>query len=167
MGGIGSGNWYRWDSKRTVDDCLALDVNTLVRDGLLVPGRSGVLTWSNTSTGKQVSSAIYSVTSTEHDGLMFRLSYRLVESDEVELPIVLQRTRPYLGGWRWWFTCPLIINGRPCRRRVGKLFLSGKYFGCRHCHGLTYRSCQEAHQVERLSAHLGCDPDLLRTMASV
>jgi hypothetical protein len=27
---------------------------------------------------------------------------------------------------------------------VRKLYLSGKYFGCRHCHNLTYRSCQES-----------------------
>jgi hypothetical protein len=28
---------------------------------------------------------------------------------------------------------------------MGKLYLppGGRYFGCRHCYGLTYRSCQE------------------------
>ena len=36
----------------------------------------------------------------------------------------------------------------PCGRRVGKLYLapSGHYFGCRHCHELTYRSAQEHDQ---------------------
>ncbi len=40
---------------------------------------------------------------------------------------------------RYWFIC------RFCGRRVGKLYLpsGGKYFGCRHCYDLTYRSCQE------------------------
>jgi hypothetical protein len=37
------------------------------------------------------------------------------------------------------------VNGRPCQRRVGKLYLppGGRYYGCRHCHALTYTSCQE------------------------
>lgn len=32
MCGYGSGNWYRWDKKDTVEDCLTLDVNKLTRD---------------------------------------------------------------------------------------------------------------------------------------
>src|SRR5262249_13393813 len=31
-----------------------------------------------------------------------------------------------------------------CSKRVRKLYLSGRYFGCRRCHGLTYRSTQES-----------------------
>ena len=31
----------------------------------------------------------------------------------------------------------------------------GRYFGCRECHGLAYRSSQEAHQEERLFAAWG------------
>jgi len=36
------------------------------------------------------------------------------------------------GGLRWWFTCPLVVEGRSCGRRVGKLYLPpGRgYFGC-------------------------------------
>jgi hypothetical protein len=26
MGGVGSGNWHRWDKKDTVEDCRSLDV---------------------------------------------------------------------------------------------------------------------------------------------
>ncbi len=49
------------------------------------------------------------------------------------------------GGVRWWFICPLIKNSTPCRRRVGKLYIPPryKYFGCRHCYELSYRSRQE------------------------
>ena len=68
----------------------------------------------------------------------------------------LQTTPAQFGGQRWWFTCPLIVDGMACNRRAGKLFLppGAKYFGCRTCHGLTYRSCQEAHQTERLFARI-------------
>ncbi len=44
---------------------------------------------------------------------------------------------------------PLVVNGRQCLRRVAKLYQDGRDFGCRRCHGLTYRSSQEAHQDER------------------
>ena len=76
------------------------------------------------------------------------------ESDPeiIVLPIRLQTTRPHLGGVRWWFTCPLIVDGIACERRVAKLHLppGSRHFGCRTCHDLTYRSCQQAHQAERL-----------------
>jgi hypothetical protein len=36
------------------------------------------------------------------------------------------------------------LEGRPCNRRAGKLYLppGGRYFGCRQCYRLTYISCQ-------------------------
>jgi hypothetical protein len=79
----------------------------------------------------------------------------------------LQRTRVRGGGLRWWFTCPLAVNHRPCGQRVGKLYLppGGRYFGCRHCHGLTYTSCQEGHSGDaffRRLARPGEDPAELR-----
>ncbi len=39
----------------------------------------------------------------------------------------------HYGNFRYWFTCH-------CGRRVGNLYLYQKYFRCRHCHDLTYRS---------------------------
>ena len=66
----------------------------------------------------------------------------------------LVTTTPTYGGLRWWFICPLVINGVECNRRVRKLYLYGRYFGCRHCHNLTYRSSQEAHRFERFDLRL-------------
>jgi hypothetical protein len=84
-------------------------------------------------------------------GLVLSLDYR-TDGKPIQLPIRLQTTRPHLGGVRWWFTCPLGIGSAPCRRRVSKLHLHRRYFGCRHCHSLTYRSCQVAHKQERSDA---------------
>jgi hypothetical protein len=59
-----------------------------------------------------------------------------------------------LRGLRWCFSRPLIVSGRPCNRRVGKLYLPGpaRCFGCRHCHRLTYtsrkKSRREAHTTK-------------------
>lgn len=42
------------------------------------------------------------------------------------------------GGHRPWLIC------MDCGRRVAVLYLRGKCLACRHCHDLTYRSCQES-----------------------
>jgi hypothetical protein len=67
------------------------------------------------------------------------------EKVQYDYPIAFTATRCNFGGVRYWFICPLVIDGKPCRRRVAKLYLppGGKYFGCRHCYNLTYRSCKE------------------------
>src|SRR5262249_13469992 len=75
----------------------------------------------------------------------------------------LTTTRPRFGGLRWWFICPLVVNGYPCGRRVGKLYLppGGRYSGCRHCCDLTYASCQQHDKrVDRLRK----DPEALRRL---
>ena len=41
------------------------------------------------------------------------------------------------GGYRDWFVCP------GCSRRVAVLFAVGKYFRCRHCQHITYKSRNE------------------------
>ena len=48
MGGVGSGNWYRFDKKATTGECHSLDVRYLHREGLLTPGRWFSLRWSRT-----------------------------------------------------------------------------------------------------------------------
>ncbi len=46
MGGVGSGNRYRFDKKATTGECNGVDVRYLHREGLLEPGRSFSLRWS-------------------------------------------------------------------------------------------------------------------------
>lgn len=63
------------------------------------------------------------------------------------------------GGQRPWFVCPR------CSQRVGKLYKPylRSPFWCRHCHNLTYKSCQESgndfsqaiRQIEKLKRKLG------------
>ena len=93
------------------------------------------------------------------------LHYCWNDSEDVEFPILLRPTATHFGGLRWWFTCPLIVNGVACQRRVGKLYLPprARYFGCRNCHRLSYRSSQKAHRQERfadsLARPLSCGAD--------
>ncbi|HEY2761433.1 MAG TPA: hypothetical protein VGI75_11840 [Pirellulales bacterium] len=111
---------------------------------------SGTLRWTWGS-GREDSVGF---TFTDRDGPTFTLEYRYSAGENVRIPVRLQSTDTEFNGSRWWFTCPLVVNGVACNRRIGKLYLpaNAKFFGCRHCHNLTYRSCQEAHQEERLSS---------------
>jgi len=156
MGGIGSGNWYRFDKKSTVEESLSVGIGDFKER---IYHRSvGTFTW--TRAGNYVASAGYIVTCGD-DGPTVILHYRWRDSEDVGVPIQLQTTPTNFGGRRWWFTCPLAVRGVACNRRVGKIYLpsGGRYFGCRKCHSLTYRSCQEAHQTERLFGRLGIPYD--------
>lgn len=143
MGGAGSGNWYRWNKKSTVEESLALSIREF--RGRLYPRAAGTFAWTWTSGSK--SSVGYFVIWGDVPTIM--LDYRWRVTEDVQIPIRLQTTPTQFGGRRRWFTCPLIVNGVACKHRVGKLYLppGARYFGCRTCHRLTYRSCQEAHQA--------------------
>ncbi|MCO6047955.1 hypothetical protein NG895_28970 [Aeoliella sp. ICT_H6.2] len=160
MGGIGSGTWYRFEKKHTVEQSLALCVGDF--RGRMCHGASGSFTW--TRYGGWESSIGYYVASSNGIagvGPTITLHYRRNDTESIEIPIQMQSTPANFGGVRWWFTCPLMVGDTPCQRRVGKLYLpnGARYFGCRHCHRLTYRSCQEAHQRERMMAFLDCIGD--------
>jgi hypothetical protein len=150
MGGRGSGSWSRWNKKATVDDGLSLDINQLVRLGILGDYSVGSLRWTNALTREETASIGFMLETLGDDSLKMRLFYtrtgRNGHKENLKYSIELQATEPHFGGRRYWFTCPLTANGWPCRRRVAKLYLppDGKFFGCRHCYNLTYRSCQES-----------------------
>jgi hypothetical protein len=165
MGGSGSGNWYRWSKKEIVEDCHVLDVFSMAREGVLAADnwRSGWWSWRNTRTGKEVASVGYEVNTRDRWPwlrLHYTVSPRSSEKQKYDYTIRLQTTPCNYGGRRWWFTCPLTVNGRSCGRRVGKLYLppNSHYFGCRHCHDLTYESCRKSDK--RLSAFRK-DPEAL------
>ena len=63
--------------------------------------------------------------------------------------IKVPRRRHKVIRLRWWMTRPLVTDNQPCQRRVAKLHLRNRYFGCRQCLELTYFSSQNAHAVER------------------
>jgi len=163
MGGVGSGNWYRWQGKKaTVEESLAVAIRDIY--GRMNSGPSGTLTWS--WSGGHKSSVGYFFT--WGDDPTITLHYRWQDREDLRIPVRLQSTPTQFGGERWWFTCPLIVNDAACNRRAGKLYLppGAKYFGCRKSHRLTYRSCQEAHLLERLLGNLrmDCDPEIARML---
>ncbi len=157
MGGSGSG-WRGW-SKTTVEDCLILSAAKLMRDKMLRPGLCGwfSLTWTNTVTGEKLSRIGFDVNLGADAGTA-RLHYTRTSAGEaMDYQVYLTTTPLPWGGLRWWFICPLTLNGCSCGRRVGKLYLppGGRYFGCRRCYDLTYRSCQDSHRFDELYAAIG------------
>jgi hypothetical protein len=145
MGGVMSGT--RWSKKRTVESCHALDTADLKRLKFLAPGSevSGTLRWvRKTWTGDRRSEVGVTVAAGDTAGRC-RLVYQFAEAKEdVAYTIRLVTTVCHLGGVRWWFVCPLARGDRVCGRQARKLYLVGRYFGCRHCHGLTYASTQQS-----------------------
>jgi hypothetical protein len=146
MGGFGSGR-REWNGKaQTVEHCLTLDANRLTRLGVLKDGTclSGVISWPAGASGEnRVGCQVCTLDGAEP---WIRLYYSLTATGANEdYRVTLTTTRPQYGGLRWWFVCPLVVNGVACNRRLGKLYLppGGRYFGCRRCHRLTYASCQE------------------------
>jgi hypothetical protein len=151
MGESGSGN-RRAKRKITVEECLRISSNRWMRLGILRPGsrRSGSLTWPEADGGNFT--VRYKVNTVDSSPSV-QLSYSWVWGDSSEeqsahYTVRLTTTQPYFGGMRWWFVCPLGVGGQRCKRRVGKLYLPerARHFGCRHCHRLTYTTCQESHQ---------------------
>lgn len=162
MGGPGSGNWYRYNRKQTVEDSITLSLSSFL--GRIRHGYRGTVTWTRPN-GSVIATIGFRITIVGHPTIM--ISYRR-NDEEVDIPVDLQTTATQFGGRRYWFTCPLIVNGVPCERRAGKLHLppGWQYFGCRKCHKLTYRSSQEAHLLERALVQSGIDfdPEIHRMM---
>lgn len=158
MGGFGSGQ--KWSKKGVVEGRLAIDTADLKRMKLLTPGlaeRAGALEWRRAGAETPTSSVSYRLTVGPSAGTL-RLIYSMkAQNADCDYPVRLVTTQCHLGGVRWWFVCPLVKNNVACGRRVRKLYLSGKYFGCRHCHGLTYRSRQESDSRVYALARAGLD----------
>ena len=150
MGGFGSGR--HWVSvKETVERSHALDIDYLSREGLILPGGPyGALVWTNILTQTEFIVRFgFDFNSQDVTDISMRIWYRITDSEEyLNYKIPLSCTRPNYGGRRWWFSCPILKNGIACNRRKTRLYLprGEKYFACRHCHDLTYASCQDSHK---------------------
>jgi hypothetical protein len=166
---VGSGNrdqWWRGNKKRVVEHCRVLDANHWMRDGILKGGvcQTGSCCWYRDAGCKEQFAAVsFEVNTLYLAGAWVRLSY-IVNATQFDYQVGLTATSPRFGGLRWWFICPLVVNGRPCGRRVGKLYLppGGRYYGCRHCYNLTYTSCQEH---DKRVNFLRKNPEALRRLA--
>ncbi len=135
MGGIGSGNRYRFNTANVVEDYLNVDVRYLVRKGLLKPNFYSTLTWSRN--GEEIGSiGIYAISES-----LIELRYTHRKTEHINDPIHIDYTNCNYGGNRAWFICP------SCGRRCAILY-GGKYYRCRKCYDLRY-STQNMDSLSR------------------
>jgi hypothetical protein len=164
MGGYGTGRWGWHDTKQTVDSSLSISIthfrealSRLADGGTVYYGCYGSIAWSR---GGRPSGSMGYMVEPAMPYPAIRLHYTTTHRDgtktDSNYTVEVAPTCPNYGGRRWWWICPLVKNGRPCNRRVGKLYCPGNaiYFGCRHCYELTYTSCQESHKYDSLFNNL-------------
>ena len=127
-------------AKRTTSNFLRLDIRTLKRDGMLVPGRTSRVYW--TRRGSQIGEI--QVGAEGHRLVL--TSWSEGSNGELETkayPVQIERTDCNLGGQRVWFWCPC------CGRRVAVLY-GGEVFACRHCRNLAYASQRETEHYRAI-----------------
>ncbi len=135
----------RWSSSsKTEADCLKkIEMHWLKEQGFLDGWKSNTIKWTNNFGGGEESIGI----EVDTGGMYVRLHYSQTDYDgekkDFDYKIPLTTTRCNYGGVRYWFICPLIVDGTHCGRRVGVLYKGRDYFGCRHCHDLIYSSQKE------------------------
>lgn len=131
-----------WSSRLMVEQCRALNVESMKRDGVFATPSGSCWTslWLDVY-GNREASLEYRVDQSE--GLWLQLAREMQEGSlRIELSgekcIRITSTRPHFGGTRYWFVCE-------CGRRVGRLYLPpGKQnFACRHCHYLIRKSARQ------------------------
>ena len=132
MGGSGSGR-YSWFRATTTNQMLDIKLSWMKKKGLLEPGTSGSLNWSQG--GEQIGAIQYRC---ECDGLRLIYRSRPYSGDwqEVNELIPFTYTNTNFGGQRRWFKCP------SCSRSCSVLY-GGAYFRCRKCYNLKYETQYE------------------------
>jgi hypothetical protein len=141
VGGFGSGRWYRYSTRATVEGCQRIDVRHLRKAGLL-RRRLFPLSWTR---GAEPSGSIMVHVTMGPSGRAesLELEYKhksgyASEWTSMRDRIELAWTSCNYGGERPWLVCP------SCRRRRAVLCLAGRaVFRCRQCHGLAYASTRE------------------------
>lgn len=104
--------------------------------------------------GGAESSICYQIQKNAEDkSAAMRLRYRVLglhtnEPDLMDYTVPIKVSLSYKRKIWYWFVCPLIINGKPCAKRVRNLYFlpSSNYFGCKSCRDLMIRSLPPAEQ---------------------
>ena len=169
MGGFGSGRRANPRQRKTrVEDCIVLNIDFLVRNGLIERGRAHRRFNGHPTSPDALPPFFFDVVLDDaqfpkgppYTGQILRITRsrpiggRLVQ--EGMQFVDLQASRVHRGGKRLWFTCPGHRSGSSstCSRRVGALHLppGNMEFRCRHCLGLSYKSKQTSRGDGSLSS---------------
>ena len=142
------GRYYGYGVRQELDNLLFIDAARLKQWDFLRTFCNGTITWTNSTLGTQNNVGAYIRINDDESYLQLTYTQTVRDKDEktkLDYKIELLSTPCNFGGKRWWFLCPIVKNNLQCSRRVRKLYLSGKYFGCRSCHELCYAQQKENH----------------------
>lgn len=137
-----------WNRKARVNEARSIDILDLQRKGFFtMSGSNWTARWSRG--GKVVASISFRLEAGSNGPMNVRFIYTITDNENGERKkynylISVVPTACNYGGMRWWFICPLVVNGKSCQRRCRIVYLApgSEYFGCRECHQLTYESRQ-------------------------
>lgn len=143
--------------KMQCEECLVLDARELLRNGETRLDAEVALSWAGDGWIQGSTACMERRTTNKSSYVVLRYGFQLHTfrtinpnngvklENTIRYQIQLDSTSQKLGEKRHWFICPVVKNGRACRRRVRVLYLpqGAQYFGCRHCHNLVYRSSRE------------------------
>lgn len=156
MGGSGSGNWYRGNTKPTEEYFWRFSAASLKKHGVIGDRKCSSGNWQWLRNGEIRSFISYEVNTLENPSWL-RVRYTNKSSGkDYDYKIYLTTTQPHYGGVRWWLTCP----AQGCGRRVSVLYLA-HVLACRHCHNFAYNSQNEAtqyrllHKAQKIHQELG------------
>lgn len=131
--------------KALAESAKAIDMTFLRKKGFFTVAAGSNWTSSWTSRGEPSGTVSYWREDYLGEPIFLWFSYNVRKDGEewrpVKYGIEIDSTQCQFGGQRYWFVCPLVVNGVACGRRCRALYLGGSdYFGCRECQRLTYES---------------------------
>lgn len=139
---------YYFDKKTEANPLKKLEISWIKKQGYLKPNSmtSTTVTWTHGMSGKKssISMSVINQGTNPHVQLQYTQTEENGDKKDFDYNIQLVTTPCHYGGDRYWFICPLTINGKYCGRRVGVVYKAGDYFGCRHCYNLSYESRNES-----------------------
>lgn len=149
-------------SKHICEESRRISISWIKKRGYLTHGNCSGIVWTSSDGSK--SDINYQIDLSNPSPSM-RLMYTVTfhwdgEKKDFDYKIPIMKQNCFFGGFRWWFVCPLFLNGVYCGKRTGTLYnYSNGYYGCRICTRRAYRS-----QNERKDGYFGgftCALDLL------
>ena len=134
-GNANSGRWHGYLRKRRADDCEQIAVRGLIPRQVYIERQPY---------SAHLSDSLHCFLAWADDMPSLMVTYTLIARagsvEAVRYRVALQADDMPHGGRRWWLVCP----NTHCERRCASLYRPAdeRYFCCRHCHDLSYRSAQ-------------------------
>ena len=135
-------------SKTTTSAMLSISIDKWRKKGKW-KYQAGTTTW--TVNGKKTSAINFRIIAEQNEIILSWVSNGNHETQTIR---IYGKPQPY-GKCRYYFICG------NCHTLRSKLY-AGTFFYCRKCYNLTYQSCNDSHQFDRLSGLIGMTPAGMR-----